>query len=140
MIRHAAYTDIDQCVDLIRKANTASDNYQRPFNADRVKQDLMVRVMNPYSLILVNDDVSGLLVAFAIESYFFGYKTANEFFYAEKDGLALIREYKRWAMQWGDNTIVDISLSFGGVRGQRAQKVFEREGFEVVGPQMRLIH
>lgn len=135
MIRHACFGDIPECLEWIKQANDRSEHYGRTVNERKVHNDLMERIMNPFALVLLGN--GGLLVAIAVESYFGGMKTANEFFYAEKGGLSLLRAYKYWAKGWGPETMIDACLSFGD--NERVQKLFEREGFRTVGPQMRLV-
>ena len=138
MIRHANIDDIEQCLDVCAKASSLSGNYGE-FNRSIARQSLRVRILNPYSLVLTNENRDGLLIGIATPSiHTTQIKVANEFLYADSEGAAFIKSYLRWANAWG-NTEINFCTSFGGEKGARAEKLLQRLGFSEIGKQFRVI-
>lgn len=137
MIRHATYADMDACLDVFEKASDLS-GYYSDFDRDIASQNLAIRIMNPYSLVLVNDRLDGVLVGLATPSiHTRKTKVCNEFLYADSEGESFIRKYLQWAKGWGDAEI-NFATSFGGKKGRRAERLLERLGFVETGKQFRV--
>lgn len=138
MIRHAAASDIGACLDVIEKANRLSPHYSS-FDRSIAESNLRLRLLNPYSLVLINERNDGVLVGVAgAPLYSSSLRVGNEFLYAESEGLALIRGYLRWAKAWGDVEI-NFCTSFGGELGNRAERLLQRLGLTPIGQQFRVI-
>lgn len=138
MIRHASAKDILACLDVFEKAARLSSHYST-FDLDITERNLRVRLLNPYSLVLVNERCDGVLVGVAGSPlYSSSIRVCNEFLYAESEGLALIRGYLKWAKAWGDAEI-NFCTSFGGELGERAERLIARLGLTSIGKQFRVI-
>lgn len=139
MIRHATLKDLDQCVEICVIARDKSDNYSS-FNVDVVRQNLLMRMLNPYSLVLVNSNMDGLLVAVASPSFYFdGYRTGNEFLFADSEGANFVRRYLRWAKNWPGEVEINFCTSFGGADGERAEALVQKMGLREIGKQYRVM-
>jgi len=139
LIRHATFADIDACVDVFEKANSLSENYSS-FDRDICGASLKVRLFNPYSLVLVNEKLDGVVVGVASPCiYAKSMKVGNEFLYAESEGLALVRGYLRWARGWGEDADIMLATSFGGALGERAERLFSLLGAQPIGTQFKVI-
>lgn len=137
MVRHATFDDIDQLIAIFEKANRESDNYDQ-FDGDVARRSMEVRILNPYSLVLITDRGDGALVASVSDSiYSRQLQVVNEFLYAESEGAALVRRFRQWGEAW-PNARISIWTSYGGAMGERAERLFARLGFEKMGNQYKV--
>lgn len=138
MIRHASAQDIDACLNVFQRAASLSPHYPN-FCRTVAERSLRTRILNPYSLVLINERNDGVIVGVAGSPlYSDQIRVGNEFLYAESEGLALIRGYLRWAKAWG-NVEINFCTSFGGELGERAERILQRMGFTTIGRQFRVI-
>lgn len=138
MIRHAGLDDIGACLDVCEKASEESENYGK-FHRGIAERNLRVRILNPYSLVLINEKSDGVLIGLATPStHTVQIRVSNEFLYAQSEGVALIRAYLRWAKEWGDADI-NFCVSFGGEKGERASRLLKKLGLTEIGKLHRVI-
>lgn len=138
MIMHASFNDIGPILDLIEEAHGRSETYQGiPFNRDRTRASLESIVPNPRCLVAFNGD--GVLIATATDALWHdGMLIADLFFYARRNGLQLIREYKAWAKAFPGNNEITLGVTFGGEAGRRTENLYQRLGFEQSGTYFRV--
>jgi hypothetical protein len=92
----------------------------------------------PKVLFLVTDNVDGMLIGEVTPSWFHNGLTAiTHMAYAREgaNGLPLLREFLKWARSWDAVRKIQVSTSFSGERGERAERLIERLGLSPVGKQ-----
>jgi hypothetical protein len=129
---HATSEDIEDILQLCIRAHDVSEAYQGiGYDIDVARRNLKGMLMSP--LVFIGYNGTGVIIGVASPSWYRnGYDVADVFFYAEKNGLQLIKEYIAWAK---DFLSPDISLgvTFGGEAGERTERLYEKLGLERVG-------
>lgn len=140
MIRHACYQDIDAIVRFCKRSHDQSPSYQgKAFDADHTRLNVEARVFHPYSLVLVNDDITGVLIASAATATFnTGLVVGNEFFDSGPDAAWFVRRYLKWAKSLGPISDISFSISFGGEAGEKMARLLNRLGMHQIGTLHRI--
>lgn len=130
---HASFDDIESILDLCQEAHDLSPHYQSiPSNRDKARQYLEQMILNPMMLVAYNDD--GVLIGLASDEWWRdGLAVTSLFFYARKNGRALLKEYINWANRFPGYKTINLGVTFGGKAGERTAKLYERLGFERTG-------
>ena len=135
---HATLSDIDHIAELCLKARTLSTTYNHLVEDwDRGMASLRAFITSPQSLVLYNGH--GVLIAYAADSWWHDGMTISEvFFYAEKGGLSMLKEFMRWAKGFPGNNEIYIGSTFGGDKGERTDRLYKRLGIERAGTLYRV--
>lgn len=136
---YASISQLKEIVDLCYKAYQLSDNHSKETaNIKKSVSTISNLITNPYGLVLYNG--TAVLIAVATPSLFKdGLLIANLLFYADKNGIPLLKEYSSWAKGFPGSNEIYMSCSYGGYKGDRAEKLFEKLGLERVGSQFKVV-
>lgn len=139
MIRHACAQDLEEILDIATEAHTLSPTYQNlPPNRDKARESISALLTNPmgYVGVVDSDGIQGVLVAVAAESWAHdGLIVSDLLFYARKNGRSLLSHYLDWADGFPQPKINLLGISFGGVKAERTEQLYQRLGFTKVGAQ-----
>lgn len=138
-IRRATPADLDAISDLMKDAHNISDSYNAlPYNEARTRMVLENFMDKPKVWFYVTDNVDAMLIGEVTSSWLHDGLTAiTHVVYAKEGayGLPLIRGFLRWAKEWKGVRKIQISTSFAGKRGDRANTLLKRLGFTPAGSQ-----
>lgn len=139
MIRRATLGDLDAIAELMKHAHHTSGSYNGiPYNEARTRMVLENFLSKPKVWFYVTDEVDAMLIGEVTSSWLHDGLTAMTHVVFAKEGvfgLPLVRGFLKWARSWNGVKKIQITTSFAGPRGERANKLFKRLGLIPAGTQ-----
>jgi len=135
MIVNLGRADEEEAFQLLKRAHKA-DGLAKTFSEGKVRRLLDDSFSNPKVLVLVNKDVTAILIWMLIPSTFSYKCNIHEIvFYSESagSGFRLLKESEEWLNSWG-SSVEHISLTTTS-RDERVDEMIEKFGWTNVGSQ-----
>lgn len=130
---HAALSDIPAIGEICLEARTLSESYSHLIeDYDKAAENLAAMITSPRCYVGFNGD--GVIIATATDSWWHsGMLITENFFYARKNGLPLLREFMKWAKSFPGTNEIYVGATFGGDKGAVAERIYKRMGFVPTG-------
>ena len=124
MVRLATWDDLPRLISYISAFHAASPYAELEFSPGGTRVVLQNLIAHPSSCIFLHEHGA---IAGEISTLRFGRaRIAQEiFWWAERDGLRLLKAYEDWAMDKGAELIAMMDLS-----GNRLGKIYQRRGYQ----------
>ena len=123
--------DKDKLVELLREHQ--AQDAKGYFSERKVRLMIDREVDNPKSLILVNKQITSVLVLMVVPSHFSTQSNIQEVCFYSKtagSGFRLLKEAKEWIDKWGDGILYSAFISTGT---EETNKMLERFGMKQIG-------
>lgn len=128
MVREAAEGDVPAILDLGERFHALSPWRDRPFDRAATEQTVRALIAAPTAAMLFNG--SGILGGILSPIYFGGGIVAQElFWFADRDGRALLDAFEAWAKANGADGILMIHLTLGEREDRVMSRMYERRGY-----------
>jgi hypothetical protein len=139
MIRRATMQDLDAMSELGRRVHSASADRDVPLVEVNAKLKVAGIMASKKGFVLVDENagqITGMLIGFSDEMFFSRSEYAIALLtYAERPGafVWMLKRFLKWALESRKVAQVVLDCSFGGELGKKAEKLYDRLGFERAG-------
>jgi hypothetical protein len=143
MIRRAKKEDVDGIFELLVSAHDRSEHYNKVGYSELRTTSFLYNMIaeNPNMYITVDvdgDEINGVLVGEIQPDWLTdGHRAFTHIIYAEPghNGIALIRDFIKYAKSWKKVKKIMIATSYDDERSARVDRLFQSMGFSPVGKQ-----
>lgn len=143
MIRKATSKDVDAIFELLVGAHERSYNYGKVGYSELRTTSYLYNMIkeNPNMYIIVDekdDEINGVLIGEIQPDWLTdGHRAFTHVIYAKPghNGLALIRDFVKYAKSWKKVKKIMLATSYDDDRTSRVDELFKRLGFSPVGKQ-----
>ena len=108
-----------------------------PSNRNKARAAIRQLMMDPYAFVGFNGH--GVLIGMAVPAWWHdGLTIGDLFFYADKGGLSLLKSYIAWAKDFPGNNEIVLGVTYGGDKGERTEKLYNKLGLTRTGAQYKV--
>lgn len=125
---------IEDAVQLLVHGQKLHPDRVPPVFPKRLANFFAMHRLDPKTLILVNEDVTAILVLMVVHDVFSYTQSIKDLvWYSESPGagIKLLKEAKKWVGEWGGS--VHSSYLSTSLNDERAEMLIERMGLEKIG-------